>query len=231
MIYKAFYSDTQKFLSLPETGMGYQVIEAKRSGEIYKNKYVVYNGELVIDLDNRLLEFKEKIKIKGFSKALSEAENWLCETESISLVSKSLLLEKRVLSETEKKDKKRHSGSGAREHPKESANGREIFVRLSAYENDRRIDFVKKRLVEGSYTTTYLDYLECVRLPDDPIDRYALPNDDPVEWAFYVRPETKDQLQRGVVQPAFGHAGGGIEAFFENGTSVDTYFDKKPYGK
>ena len=231
MIYKAFFTDTQKFLALPETGMGYQVIEAKRSGEIYKNKYVVYNGELIIDLDSRLFEFKEKIKTKGFSKVLSEADKWLCETESISLVSKSLLLEKRVLSETEKKDKKRHSGSGAREHPKESANGSEIFVRLSDYENVLRIDFVKKRLIEGSYTTTQLDYLTCLNYSDDPVDRYSLPNNDPIKWAFYVLPKTNDQLQKGVVQPAFGHAGGGIEAYFENGTSDDTYFETRPYGK
>jgi hypothetical protein len=104
-------------------------------------------------------------------------------------------------------------------------------VRLSAYENDHRIDFEKKRLIEGSYTTTHLDYLDCVKLCDDPVDRYALPNDEPVEWAFYILPQTKDQLQRGVAQPAFGHAGGGIEAYFENGTSNDTYFVTKPYGK
>jgi hypothetical protein len=232
MIYKAFLTDTQKFLALPETGMGYQVIEAKRSGETYKNKYVVYNGELVIDLDSRLFEFKEKIKIKGFSKVLSEAEMWLCETASISLVPKSLLLEKQVLDEKKKKYKKRYSdGNGAKENPKEFANGNEVFVRLSAYKNDRRIDFEKKRLIEGSYTTTRLDYLDCVNYFDDPVDRYALPNDDPIEWAFYIQPKTKDQLQRGIVQPAFGHDGGGIEAYFENGTSDNTYLATEPYGK
>jgi len=231
MIYRAYSSDTQKFLSLPETGMGYQVIEAKRYSEVSKKRYVVYNGELIIDMDGSFVNFKTLMSLKGFSAALNEAKELPIETSTISLVPKSLLLEKRVLSETEKKNKKRHSGSGARENPKESANGREIFVRLSAYENDHRIDFERKRLKEGSYTTTYLDYLECVRLPDDPIDRYALPNDEPVKWTFYIRPETVDLLQRGVVQPAFGHAGGGIEAFFEGGTSNDTYFDKQPYGK
>jgi hypothetical protein len=231
MIYKAYSLDTQKFLSLPETGMGYQIIEAKKPSSYSKEKYVVYNGELIIDLDSRLFEFKQKIKINGYSRSLNEAERWTGETASISLVPKSLLLEKCVLSETEKKDKRRHSGRGAIENPKEPASGKEVFVRISAYENDRRIDFVKKRLIEGSYTTTQLDYLDCVRLSDDPIDRYALPNDEPVKWAFYILPKTEDQLQRGVVQPAFGHAGGGIEAYFENGTSDDTYFETRPYGK
>ena len=231
MIYKAYSSDTENFLSLPETGMGYQVIEAKRYGEISKKRYVVYNGELIIDLDNKFLEFKEQIKTKSFSKVLSEATMWTGEAATISLVPKSLLLEKRVLSENEKKDKRRHSGRGAIENPKEFANGKEVFVRLSVYENDHRIDFVKKKLKKGSYTTTDLDYKDCVNCYDDPVDRYALPNDEPVEWAFYILPKTKDQLQRGVAQPAFGHAGGGIEAYFENGTSDDTYLVTKPYGK
>jgi hypothetical protein len=106
-----------------------------------------------------------------------------------------------------------------------------LFVRLSVYENDHRIDFTMKRLKKGTYTTTCQDYKDCVDYKDDPIDRYALPNDDPVKWAFYIQPKNTDELQRGIVQPAFGHEGGGIEAFFENGTSVNTYLAKKPYGQ
>jgi hypothetical protein len=232
MIYKAYSLDTEKFLSLPETGMGYQVIEAKRYSGTVKEKFVVYNGELIVDLDNRFPDFKEQIKTKSFSKVLSEASPWTFETATISLVPKSLLLEKRVLSENKKNYKKRHpDGRGAKENPKEFANGSELFVRLSAYKNDHRIDFEKKRLKEGSYTTTHLDYLDCVKYYDDPVDRYALPNDEPIEWTFYIRPEKIDELQRGIVQPAFGHDGGGVEVFFEKGTSDGTFLSIKPYGE
>jgi len=137
-----------------------------------------------------------------------------------------------MLSESSKKDKHRYSGgNGAVESPKEYANGKEIFVRVSAYENDRRIDFIKKCLLEGTFTTTHQDYLNCVMYHDDPVDRYALPNDEIIKWAFYILPKTNDMLQRGIVQPAFGHQGGGIEAFFEKGTHDNTYFDKRLYGK
>jgi len=232
MIYKAYDSDTEKFLSLPETGMGYQVIEAKRRGDTVKEKFVVYNGELIVDLDNRFPDFKKQIKISSFSKVLNEAKPWPFETASISLVPKSLLLEKRVLSENKRNYKKRHpDGRGAKENPKELANGSELFVRLSAYENDRRIDFEMKRLKEGSYTTTQSDYNDCVDYSDDPVDRYALPNDKPIEWAFYIRPEKIDELQRDIVQPALGHDGGGIEVFFEKGTSAGTFLSRKPYGE
>ncbi len=138
----------------------------------------------------------------------------------------------RVLTESKRKDKERQSGGkGATDNSGENADGKEMFVRLSAYENDKRIDFNNKKLKPGTYTTTKVDYLTCVRVADDPIDRYALPNDEEIKWSFYVQPKTNDFLQRGIVQPAFGHDGGGIEVYFENGTPNNTYLDKKSYGK
>jgi hypothetical protein len=232
MIYKAYSSDTEKLLSLPETGMGYQVIEAKRYGEISKKRYVVYNGELIIDIDNYFVNYKKLMNLKGFSAALNEARELPIETTTISLVPKTSLLERRTLSENKEKYKKRHpDGKGAKENPKEFANGNEIFVRLSAYINDKRIDIEKKKLKKGSYTTTHADYIDCVYYSDDPVDRYALPNDDPIEWAFFIKPEKIDELQRGIAQPAFGHDGGGIETFFEDGTSDGTFLATKEYGK
>jgi hypothetical protein len=102
-------------------------------------------------------------------------------------------------------------------------------VRLSAYENDRRIDHFNKKLLDGTYTTTEDDYLTCKKYGDDPVDRYALPNDEEIKWAFHVKPKNWDKYRPGIVQPANGHIGGGIEALFDNGTSVDTYFKKTPY--
>ena len=232
MIFKAYTSDQRQFLSLPETGMGYQVIEAKRYGKTSKERFVVYNSELTIDLDSKFSEFKRQIITEGYSRILNKAEALPIETTTISLVARSQITEFRILTESKKKDKGRHSGGrGAADNPKEPADGKEIFVRLSAYENDKRIDFENKKLRPGTYTTTNIDYLICVRLADDPIDRYALPNDEEIKWAFSVHPKTNDVLQRGIVQPAFEHDGGGIEAYFEYGTSNNTYLDKRPYGK
>ncbi len=95
----------------------------------------------------------------------------------------------------------------------------------------KRIDSVNKKLKPGSFTTTEQDYKDCVATNDEPIDRYALPNDESIKWAFYIKPKTSDILQRGIVQPAFDHEGGGIEAYFENGTSNGTYYLKKTYGQ
>lgn len=229
MIYRLHWVDVNNLLRAPETGMGYQVVEAAQYGIEAAKRYVVYNSELAINIDSEFKSYKRQIFFEGFSKALDRSSELILETKSIRVLNKAEVQERKALRFSESKtNKKRHPGDkGAKENPKESANGVEIFVRLSAYENDKRIDFDNKRLRPGTYTTTEQDYNECVSTNDDPIDRYALPNDEAINWAFYVRPKTGDTLQRGIVQPAFDHEGGGIEAYFENGTSNDTYFQKK----
>lgn len=232
MIYKAYSSDLNKLLSLPETGMGYQIIEGKLTGSFTITQYVVYNSELFVDLDNEFKTYKRRIMDRGLLTVLSESRSLNIQTNSIKLLSRSFVTESRMINETKKNNKKRLiGGKGAKDNPKENANGSEIFVRLSPFENDKRIDFEKNRLKDGAYTTTQIDYLSCVITNDDPIDRYALPNDDQIKWSFYIQPKSYDSLQRGIVQPAFEHDGGGIEAYFEKGTSDYTYFNKKPYGE
>lgn len=232
MIYKAYSSDSNLLLSLPETGMGYQIIEGQLTGSFSTKRYVVYNSDLIVDFDSEFQRFKQQIISRGYSTILNESNLLNIKTDSIRLVSRSYLYESRYLTESKKSNKKRCSGGkGATDNPKEYADGKEIFVRISAYEDDKRIDFAKKNLKDGTFTTTHYDYLDCVYTEDDPIDRYALPNDENIKWAFYIQPKSFDRLQRGIVQPAFGHDGGGIEAYFENGTSENTFFDKRQYGK
>ena len=104
-----------------------------------------------------------------------------------------------------------------------------MFVRLSAYSDDKRIDKTNKCLWPGSYTTTEKDYLKCKFEKDDPIERYALPNDEKIEWAFHIQPKKTDTLQRGNVQTANGKRAGGEEAYFENGTSSGTFIQQTRY--
>jgi hypothetical protein len=231
VIYKTYLTDTSKLLSLPETGMGYQLIEGRLVTESITRKYIVYNGEIAVDLDDQFQTHRRQIQTKGYSNVLNEAKSLLISTDSIKVLPRSILLETKVVSYYKQTRNNRHSGGkGAKDNPKEYTQGDEAFVRISAYYNDKRIDFKRERLIEGSYTTTLSDYYACVNTDDDPIDRYALPNDEEIKWAFYIKPSTFDELQRGIVQPAFGHEGGGIEAYFENGTSDGTLFLKKEYG-
>jgi len=232
MIYKALYTDTIKLLSIPESGMGYQIFEANPQGSSYIRKYVAYNSELIIEYDDNFAINKQRIIQKGFSTILNESNYLLLQTQTIKLLSRSIVKGSIYLSEATKNSFGRHSnGKGAKDNPKEYASGTDIFIRLSAYENDLRIDFVKRRLKVGSFTTTLEDYKNCLYKSDDPIDRYALPNNEKIEWAFFILPKSVDELQNGVVQPAFDHEGGGIEAYFEKGTSDNTFHVKTKYGK
>lgn len=212
--------------------MGYQIIEARTEGSSFKRRFIVYNEEIIVDLDSNFDKFKREIQTKGFTRARSEAPYISLDRGSITLIPKSLISDDRFMNESKKNSTHRYSGGkGAIDNPKESASGTEPFVRISAYEDDKRIDFENKKLKDGSFTTTLIDYIDCIKYNDDPIDRYALPNNEMIKWAFYIRPTQNDILQRGIVQTAFDHDGGGIEVYFENGTSNNTYIEKHIYGR
>lgn len=231
MIYRIFEQDADTLLEQPETGMGYQIISTRQYERFTTKKMVVYNTRLAVDLDENFELNRTKIINEGYKVMLSKSQELMLETDSIKVIPHSQLNESVELSTSKRILFKRYTGGkGATDNPKENASGSENFVRLSAFEDDRRIDTVNMKLKPGSFTTTEKDYRDCLTQKDDPVDRYALPNDDKIEWVFYIRPKSHDQLQRGIVQPAFGHAGGGIEAYFENGTSNHTYFLKRPYG-
>lgn len=232
MIYRIYEQNSQTLLEKPETGMGYQIINASQYKSGFIRKFVVYNTNLAVELDSNFQVNKRLIVNEGYKVALSRATELMLETNSIKVFDHNSIRQKITLSETKRILNKRYSGGkGATDSPKINANGTDFYVRVSAYEDDKRIDFEKKKLKPGTFTTTFEDYADCVSTNDNPIDRYALPNDENIEWSFFIQPKNVDILQKGIVQPAFGHQGAGIEAYFEKGTSENTYALKREYGK
>ena len=67
------------------------------------------------------------------------------------------------------------------------------------------------------------DYLSCKYTKDNPVERYALPNNDEIKFVFYIQPVKTDTLQRGIVQPTNENISGGKEVYSELGTDIDTY--------
>jgi hypothetical protein len=213
-------SEESILLQSPETGMGYQVIEATKINSYTRQKFIVLNAELAIEMDNEQNILLGKVFTEGMVDAKSKAIH--SELRNIKVLSKPEF--RAELSVT-----KSLQDSGAIDSPEENADGKEIFVRLSAFQNDRRVDKINKSLLPGSYTTTENDYKLCKSTGADPIDRYALPNNMPIQWAFYIVPVATDLLQRGIVQPANGKAGGGKEVYFDKGTSINTFTKETPY--
>lgn len=220
MYYKLSSSQEFDLLNLPESGMGYQIIDAVKAGTYRREKFVILNSEIAIEMNGYEDGYVRKIINEGISKVKASAN-------LITLNSLTVLNERQFrnyLSEPKNDNEK-----GALDNPIESANGNEMFVRLSAFDDDKRVDKVNRCLRPGSYTTTFEDYFQCVYTDDDPIERYALPNNEEIKFAFNIQPLISDTLQRGRVQPANGKRGGGKEAYFAKGTAKGTFKNQTPY--
>jgi len=219
MIRKLKDRQIQELVNLPESGMGYQFIEAETGYFSTRSKYLVLNSELIIEDSGQIINEVKNIFRNDYRSVLFSANE--IELKNIRLIEN--------LSYTSIKNFSVTANTGAIHQKEEYASGNEIFTRLSAYENDKRIDFINKKLMPGSYTTTFADYDFCKKNNLDPVDRYALPNDEAIKWVFHIQPISTDKLQRGIVEPAYNHKGGGIEAYFKNGTSNKTYLGNAAY--
>jgi hypothetical protein len=219
MIRKLRTPQIQELLRLRETGMGYQFIEAETGYYGTKNKYLVLNSQMIIDDTPQILNEVKSVFKGGYRTMLFSASE--VELKNIRLVEN--LSNYRVKAFSASKQ------TGAIHQSIVFANGTEVFTRLSAYEDDFRVDTVNKKLVPGSFSTTFDDYQYCKNNNINPVERYALPNDDEIKWAFHIRPLKTDSLQRGIVEPANNQNGGGVEAYFEKGTTNNTFLEKTAY--
>jgi hypothetical protein len=220
MYFKLNTIQENSLLQQPETGMGYQIFEASKTGSYKRERFLALNSQIIIELNGFEGDHVRKIINEGILNVRAIAKE-------ITLTGINVLnnIQYRQLVGESKNEHER----GAIDNPVEQANGEEIFVRLSAFDNDRRIDKINKRLLPGSFTTMADDFSYCKSKSIDPIERYALPNNDVIKFVFYIKPLKNDTLQRGIVQPANGKQGGGKEAYFNEGTSNGTFFLQTPY--
>lgn len=221
MIRKLKTTQIQDLLRLPESGMGYQLIEAETGFYGTRNKFLVLNSQMIIDDTPQILNEVKSVFKSGYRTMLFSASE--VELKNIRLVENLSNYRVKAFSLSASKQ------TGAIHQPVKYADGVEKFTRLSAYEDDYRVDTVNKKLVPGSFSTTYEDYQYCKNNKINPVERYALPNDEEIKWAFHIRPLKTDSLQRGIVEPANNQNGGGIEAYFEKGTSNNTFLEKTAY--
>lgn len=220
MYFKLSTSQENYLLNQPETGMGYQVVEASIPGSYEREKFLILNSEVVLEMDGLETYLIRMIINEGNFSFKAQAGY-------ITLNAMSVLSEKQFRNQVN--ESKNENEKGATDNDVEFANGEEIFVRLSAFDDDKRIDKINMCLRPGSYTTTKDDYLKCKNTKADPVDRYALPNNDEIKFAFQIKPVKTDSLQRGTVQPANEKTGGGKEVYFADGTSSGTFLEQTPY--
>jgi hypothetical protein len=221
MIFKLLPYQQQELISMPETGMGYQLIQARFKGEFNPKELIVLNEQLVVEDNFQTKNYLNEIFSKGFNLSVKNASYK-------ELTGIKLLNESKSFNAFEEND---DQAGPAKENPTVTyPDGKTYYVRLSAYEDDRRIDKKNNCLLPGSYTTTKKDYESCVNDKDDPVERYALPNEEKIEWAFHILADVKDGYRFGTVKPEFRKRGGGRECYFENGTSFGTFKKQTSYG-
>lgn len=212
--------DLQDFLiTQPETGMGFQVLSPSKKSINAEDLIIILNAQIAI-------EFKDVKSSRVEYKSINYND-----IKSYTIIN---LTQFNSYFETLQNEQQ----LSAIESPLKDSTGSEMerFIRLSAFENDLRVDKINKCFLPGTYATTLEDYLTMnVNILDNnsnlgnPISRYSLPLDLPIKWIFYVHPKAGDRYRKGKVQPAFGKIGGGIECFFEFGTSPDTLTSSNPY--
>jgi hypothetical protein len=207
---KLSYSLTAHLLTQPESGMGYQVVEATLTDDRIK-RGVVYNAELLL--------FEEYPQFTSFAQLMKTARTSAGEIKSLRVVPQSPTMR---LAATVRESSAVY-GQGdrpAKDAPPAMTKAGEVFKRFSAYENDRRIR-PDGSLLPGTYATTEED-AKNVNTGKQAVARYALPNPEPASNVFTVRPQKDTTVQVGIVQPAYDQPGGGVEVLFTEGTQPRT---------
>ncbi len=208
MYYRLTLAQEKELLTQPETGMGYQAIEAQLPGIDMKAKFIVLNAELAVELNEAAPLVVKEIAREGIEKVLEKAMEFRWQITKV------------IFHDAELKPV-----SVADEVKAEHTDGGEIFVRRSIYANDKRIDMVNKCLRPGSFTTTLADSLKYKHSSEDPLIQLAMDHGVRGQWGFHVQPKRSDSLQRGKVNTQTGAK----EIFFKNGTSHGTFVKREEY--
>jgi hypothetical protein len=203
-----------KLRLLPEYGMGYQIgfvclnTGSFESGVILNGSYFVPKTELA-----GLTSFSQQLEEMTM---LANAKCSSLSIESATLTPRSeasLRRVKRIQNFSTANDK---SAAAAKDSKIVLTSRYELFKRFSAYADDFRVT-EKQGLVPNTYATTAED-AQNVKTGMDAISRYALENKISANNVFTILPPEKTRLQRGIVEPAYGEPGGGVEVIFVDGT-------------
>lgn len=192
-------------LAQPESGMGYQIVEATNVND-NKQECIVYNAELLVSLE----ELKGIAKYASYKVLLEQSENSFYKIKNLKVISGITSYKLASITESQ----------GAAQSPTTYTGKNEIFKRFSAYEKDKRITLYQG-LLPGTYATTEAD-AKHVRTGMDAVARYALPNSDPAMYVFTINPPETTEVKRGIVQPANNQPGGGVEIIFTEGSPNHT---------
>lgn len=209
-----------KLLALPESGMGYQIVNATFSDRSIKES-IVLNANILEPINNRPIN---EVFNAMFSANIDQLEKSI--TRSNTVIDVQLKSDKgsfqKSMMNVEMFSEAISKATGADKQAETQTVENEKFIRFSHFENDNRIDQVNMKCIPGTYATTLEDAVYCIRNKIDPRERYALPNTLEIKFAFHINPLRLTSIKRGTVEPANNKPGGGKEVIFTNGTDNNT---------
>lgn len=220
MHYKLSETTSRDLLALPETGMGFQFVEGYGSGQF--RQLLVLNAEDAFDVtDLQLLDQGDLLTI------LLNSSRVISAIHGANLVSGTLSLSSMSVAPPRVSGGNASGGS-----PDTSPSGPaavvappssltrsftltaiRMFYRYSAYNPDKRVAASSGDFLAGTYATTDSD-LTLVTSGFGAVGRYALPSPKSALYRYEINASVGTALTTGTVVPAFGQAGGGVEAFF-----------------
>jgi hypothetical protein len=218
----------QNWLSTqPEYGMGYQKVTANLDDGSTKTGLIFNSQVFVAETEDSSLvvreEWNEVLKEAGQSKRSIKSVQLIPRPADTLRGVKRVVLRggaRTLLGESYEAIRKSEAGP-AKDAPETPTIAGEVFKRFSAYANDRRVT-EKKGLTPGTFATTKEDADAFVKTGTDAVKRYALENKNPASNVFTINPPEKTSLKRGIVAPAYGEPGGGVEVIFVNGSPDGT---------
>jgi hypothetical protein len=90
-----------------------------------------------------------------------------------------------------------------------------VFHRFSAFNPDRRVDPVTGSFLPGTYAVPESE-VPFVPTGFVAVGRFALPNNFPASFHYEIEASVGTAMDFGTVAPAFGQSGGGVEAYFSD---------------
>ncbi len=204
-------------LNLPETGMGFQLVEAAN----YDKPFIVFNSELAVDISGLgLIRSNDpSVILNNGLKIIESLKSYRTNMFSAPPPHSFRLLSSRMIDEPSYISKgivPLHASMQSSLVKKVILEENRVFYRFSAFYPDRRINQKTGDVLPGTYATTESE-VPFVPSGFAAVGRFALPNNQPASYRYEIEAPKGVTVSFGTVAPAFGQAGGGVEAYFHDG--------------
>lgn len=206
----------ESLLALPKTGMGFQFVEAICWGTL--RPFIVFNSDLAVDISPLQLDIggDPAVILSNGSRIVEALKGYRVTILSAPQPHSFRLIGSRIdeASETAfSKDMLAQVAQSSSLVKRMTLAQNRTFHRFSAFYPDKRVNPKTGNFAAGTYVTPDSE-VPFVPSGFAAVGRFALPNYLPASYHYTIEAPTGTAVAFGTVAPAFGQAGGGVEAYF-----------------